>query len=265
MADSPLSIVVVCNGCTDRTAQVAGTVPGVTVLETPRPSKAAALRLGDGAAEGFPRMYVDADVELDRAGVLALAAALDEPGVLAVAPARRLERIGMSLPVRWYYDVWESLPAVRDGLFGRGVVALSEAGHARIRSMPELMSDDLAMSSAFVPDERRVVGQATVVVHGPRTWADLVRRRVRAATGTRQAYEGPAGLRTDSRTTRADLLGMIVRRPSLAPKIVVFLAVAVIARRRAAQAVASGDYSTWLRDESSRQHPAGVTEDGPAG
>jgi glycosyltransferase involved in cell wall biosynthesis len=252
-----VQILVVCNGCSDDTAEIARGFHGVVVLETPMPSKAAALRLGDAYADGFPRLYVDADVELGRLDVLALAVALETPGVLAAAPGRRMPRDGVSTAVRWYYDVWEALPAVRQGLFGRGVIAVSLEGFQRIRALPELMSDDLAMSSAFAPDERRVVAHATVVVHPPRTWGDLLRRRIRAATGTRQAYDDsgtqPPDLVTDSRTTRSDLIAVVRARPSLLLRLPVFVLAAVIARRRAAHAIAAGDYATWLRDESSRR------------
>jgi glycosyltransferase involved in cell wall biosynthesis len=254
-----LEVLVVCNGCTDDTAAVAAAVPGVRVLQTPVPSKAEALRLGNEAATSFPRVYVDADVEIDRAGVLRLVRELEEPGVLVAGPRRRLPRDRMSLPVRWYYDVWQALPQVAGGIFGRGVIAMSEDGFKRIAALPSLMSDDLAMSAAFAPEERRIVDGAEVTVHPPRTWSDLMRRRTRAVTGTRQLYEGagpdgrPAEWKSDSRTSKADLIGMVRRDPALAVKMPVFLAVAVLAKRRAARAVARGDYDTWLRDESSRQ------------
>ena len=59
-------IVVVANGCSDRTANVArGFGSRVRVIETPVASKRHALRLGDEAATGFPRLYIDADVVID--------------------------------------------------------------------------------------------------------------------------------------------------------------------------------------------------------
>jgi cellulose synthase/poly-beta-1,6-N-acetylglucosamine synthase-like glycosyltransferase len=90
-APDEFDVIVVANGCTDDTAKVAGRFgPAVTVLTSPIPSKAAAMRLGDEKAHGFPRLYMDADVELTTAGARALAAALVEPGVLAVAPEREI-------------------------------------------------------------------------------------------------------------------------------------------------------------------------------
>ncbi|MFG3346324.1 glycosyltransferase [Streptomyces sp. NPDC048018] len=193
-------ILVVCNGCTDATADVAAARgPRVRVVETPVPSKHEALRLGDEHAHGFPRIYVDADVELGAADVRALTGALTGPdGVLAAAPERELPMTGCSWRVRAYYRVWQRLPAVRDGLFGRGVIAMSGEGHARVAALPPLMADDLAASLAFGPAERAVVPTARVVVRPPRTWADLIRRRVRAATSTAQLEDhqrrsAPAG------------------------------------------------------------------------
>ncbi|WP_225847056.1 glycosyltransferase family 2 protein [Streptomyces sp. HPF1205] len=186
-ADGPApDVVVVCNGCTDDTAKAAAR-PGVRVVEVPLPSKHDALRTGDAHARGFPRLYVDADVVIGAADVRALAETVAGGGpVLAAAPARDLPMTGCAWPVRAYYRVWQRLPAVREGLFGRGVIAVSREGHARLAALPPLMADDLAASLAFAPGERRVVEQARVTVRPPRTWADLIRRRVRADTSSAQ-------------------------------------------------------------------------------
>ncbi|MEE4544770.1 glycosyltransferase family 2 protein [Streptomyces sp. V4-01] len=265
-ADGPgeFDIVVVCNGCTDATAREAAR-PGVTVVEIPVPSKHAALRAGDEHARGYPRLYVDADVVIDAAGVRVLADAVDPAaGVPAAAPGRDLPLAGCAWRVRAYYRVWQLLPAVREGLFGRGVIALSEAGHARIADLPPLMADDLAASLAFGPHERRVVEEARVTVLPPRTWADLIRRRVRADTSSHQLERHQAATPAESgaaaepsappsaRTSTADLRTLLLGRPWLLPHMAVFLAAAVIARRRSRRAVESGDFGTWQRDESSR-------------
>ncbi|KRD42985.1 hypothetical protein ASE38_01460 [Cellulomonas sp. Root930] len=255
--DAPLDIVVAANGCTDATAAVARAhTPEVTVVETPVPGKPAALVLGDAASTVYPRVYVDADVEISARGVAALAKAVAGDGVLAAGPVRRVPREGIATLVRWYYDVWELLPQVRTGLFGRGVIALSEAGHARVRALPTMMSDDLVVSEAFSDRERTIVAEAVVVVHPPRTTRDLVRRRVRVATGNAQA--DAAGLRAPTATTGVrTLLGIAVEHPRAAPKLLVFVAVTLVARTQARRAVRRGDFNTWLRDESSRSDARG--------
>jgi glycosyltransferase involved in cell wall biosynthesis len=248
----PLEVVVVCNGCTDGTAEVAAQLgPCVRVVEQTSPSKREALRRGDAAATAYPRLFVDADVELDRRSVSRLLAALREPGVHAVAPRSVLPHDGLPLVVRWYYQVWQELPQVRSGLFGRGVIAVTEVGAQRLRQLPAVMSDDLAASEAFAPAERRVVEDAVVVVHPPRTVADLLRRRVRVVTGNAEADR--AGTRgAGSRTSPRTLAAMAARRPSLLPKLVVFLGVTLWSRVVARQRIRRGDFSTWLRDDSSR-------------
>ena len=250
-----LEILVVCNGCSDRTAEVARTYEprGVRVIEVAEASKHAALKRGDVEATNFPRLYIDSDVEIDWRSVLELVARLGEPksGLLAAAPVRVIPREGVSLPVRWYYDVWEQLPQVRESPFGRGVVALSQAGFDRVRNLPAVMSDDLAMAAALTPAERTVVPSAKVLIWPPRTVRDLIRRRVRVATGNAQLDQN-GGRGAELRTSPRDLVAIATHRPRSAPKVAVFLLVTVLARIGARRQVKRGDFTTWLRDESSR-------------
>lgn len=250
--DGDLDVVVVCNGCTDRTAEVARQAdPLACVIEIQQPSKAEAVRVGNAATDVFPRVHLDADIELNGRDVMHLLEPITRDRVLATAPRREVPRAGCSRWVRWYYDVWESLPQVESGLFGRGVVVLSEQAQARVTALPRMMSDDLGMSDAFSGDERRVVPGAVAVVHPPRTVRDLVRRRVRIATGNAQAAQ--LGVRRPtSRTSARTLLGLAVGRPGVALRLPVFVGVHVAAQLGARQALRAGDFTTWQRDESSR-------------
>jgi hypothetical protein len=249
-------IIVVPNGCTDNTAEVASSFePAVRVLPIPVASKREALAVGNRAARGFPRLYVDADVELRAEDARALAEALRRPGTLAAAPMRINSMAGRTRPVRWYYDIWTQLPEVRRGLFGRGVVGVSAAGYMRIADMPPLLADDLAASLVFSHDERAIVSDALVVVHPPCTLADLLRARTRAAMGVDQIEQAVDAPSSKARTRPADLLAITCHNPRRAPKALLFLVVALLARRRARRLAAQGDgYSTWLRDDSSREN-----------
>jgi glycosyltransferase involved in cell wall biosynthesis len=254
-----LDVLVVANGCSDETERVAASHgPGVRVLSTPDANKFRAMRLADSVAESFPRFYVDADVELDTSAVREMAAALREPGVLAVGPERARLPKGVPWTVRWYYDVWHRLPVVRDGLFGRGVVGVSREGHARLRDLPEMMGDDLAAALAFTRAQQRVVANAQVVVHPPRTLRSLLRIRERALVSTEQMAR--AGLFPEAgaaaRTTRADLLAVVRAAPlRTAHKAAWFVIVTMLVRRRAARRLSASDFQTWQRDDSSRQQP----------
>ena len=250
--DDDLEVVVVCNGCTDQTAAAARAAdPRARVIEIDEPSKAEAVRVGNTATEVFPRVHLDADIELSGTDLLSLLEPLSRRGVLATGPRRDVPKTGCSRWVRWYYEVWESLPQVESGLFGRGVVALSEEAQARVSALPRMLSDDLGMSDAFSAQERCVVSTAVAVVHPPRTVRDLVRRRIRISTGNTQAAR--LGVRRPaSRTRLRTLLALSVSRPGLALRVPVFLGVHVAALVGARRAVRAGDFTSWQRDESSR-------------
>ena len=254
-APNEFEVWVVANGCTDDTAEIAATFDGVKVLITPQAGKHAAMRLADEHAEGFPRLYVDADVELGSRDVRALAAALDEPGVVAVGPSRAMPAERLPWTVRWFYDVWEELPVVRAGLFGRGVVALSREGCERLRALPPLLGDDLAASLLFEPEQRRVVPEATVVVHPPRKLGALLKIRTRALISTLQAGDDPAlaSASGSARTSLSDLRAIVSAAPLRnGPKVLWFLAVTVATKVRARRAVRAKDFRTWQRDDTSR-------------
>jgi glycosyltransferase involved in cell wall biosynthesis len=245
-----IEVIVVCNGCTDNTAERARSFPGVQIFEIAEASKAAAIAEGDRQAAYAIRAYIDADVVLERRSLVQLVAAVGD-GMLAVAPERRLDRRNVSVWVGWYYDVWERLPQVRSGLFGRGVVVLSEHGRERITALPQMMSDDLLMSEAFPPSHRRVVAESEVVIRLPRNMGDLMRRRIRVNTGNAQMDSH--GLRSAAaKTSMRALLAIAAQSPANLPKLLVFGSVTVAAKFRARRQIGSADFSTWLRDESSR-------------
>jgi glycosyltransferase involved in cell wall biosynthesis len=248
-----LEVIVVANGCTDDTARVAaGYGPMIRVISIPVPSKREALMVGDRAATDFPRLYIDADVELGATDIRALDAALRQPGVLAAAPQRVLALDRSPRLVRWYYEVWTRLPEVRGGLFGRGVIGMNAAGHARVEGLPPLLADDLAASLAFAPGERIIVKDAQSLVHAPRTFGDLLRRRVRVATGVAQIERTEGAPPSTAKTRPSDLLSISAREPRMAPRVLLFLAVGIIARFQSRRATRKDNF-LWLRDESSRQ------------
>lgn len=248
--EQPAEVVVVANGCRDGTADRAREfAPGATVLETDRASKAFALTLGDGQCTRFPRAYIDADVVLDAASLSALADALNAPGVHAAGPRRLVRMEHSSWGVRAYYHAWQALPATRTGLWGRGVIVVDELGHERLASLPQVMSDDLAISLLFAPHERVVVRDATVAILAPRTLTALIRRRTRSVTGNKE-LEGLGMSRAEQRTTRTDLLRTLLRSPSTAPGLLLVVMVGVLARARSAFAAVGGRAPTWDRDDS---------------
>jgi glycosyltransferase involved in cell wall biosynthesis len=261
-APGEFDVTVVANGCTDDTAAVAATRAGVRVLELATAGKSAALNAGDAVAAGFPRVYLDADIDLSTAAVRALAAAL-EGAALAATVGRRLDLTGRPLPVRAYFAVHGRLPVFRDGLFGRGVVALSAAGRARFERFPELVADDLFLDSLFTQAEKRHVTSFTARVATPRRTGDLVRRLVRVRGGNAAmraaSATGEVAAPVRSAARLSWLRDVVLPRPWLAPAAVCYVAITVVAAVAARRAADGG--AAWGRDESSRQPGAQTTAD----
>jgi glycosyltransferase involved in cell wall biosynthesis len=251
-APGEFEVTVVANGCTDDTAAAARR-PGVRVLDLEVAGKANALNEGDAVAAGFPRIYLDADIVLTTAAVRSLTAVLDD-GALAATVGRQLDLTGRPLLVRSYFAVHGRLPVFRDGLFRRGVVALSEAGRGRFDRFPELVADDLFLDSQFTPAEKRHVPSFSARVATPRRTPDLVRRLVRvrggnAAMRTASANgEIKAPVRSAARLSW--LRDVVLPKPWLAPAAVGYVGITVWAALAARRAGDGG--AAWGRDESSR-------------
>ena len=110
-------VIVVCNGCTDDTANIARRFgSAVRVIETDIASKTHALNLGEQASRVFPRIYADADIVITGDGIRALVSRLERGDVSAVAPTPEINLTGCSWLVRKYYSVRSRLPSSREGI-----------------------------------------------------------------------------------------------------------------------------------------------------
>jgi glycosyltransferase involved in cell wall biosynthesis len=236
-APGELDVIVVANGCTDRTADVARARGGVRVIELARPSRVAALNSGDAVATDYPRIYLDADIHVTTPTIRALCGALAAPGAPLVAvPSRRLELDGRPLLVRAYYAIQRWLPVFDEGLFGRGLVALSMAGRERFTEFPEVMADDLFLDSLFTGAERLRLPEVATSVATPMRTRDLVRRLARVRRGNaalRSAGVPGHAVRPSDRWSW--LRDVVVPRPWLAPAATVYVVLtawaALLARR----------------------------------
>jgi glycosyltransferase involved in cell wall biosynthesis len=207
-----LDVIVVANACTDDTAALAGSV---RVIETPIAGKARALNLGDARCRAFPRLYLDADIELTAADVRDLVKALSANGVLAAAPTPRFDLTGASWLVRRFHIVLAKLAGDRALLSGAGAYLLSEAAHDRVFPMPEIIADDAFVHRSFTAAERAVVAAVTVTIRPPRTAFALIRRRARVRRGNQDlaargmpATEPPLSSRELGRMVRQRDVGL---------------------------------------------------------
>lgn len=237
-----LEVIVATNGCTDDTAQIAaGFGPPVRVVSVSRASKPAALNAGDAAARGFPRLYVDADVELDTASVRVIAAALRE-GYLAASPELFVDTSASSPLVRSYYRFWSELPSVAEDLVGRGVYAVSAAGRQRFASFPDVLNDDHFFRELFAASERVVARGSRSRVWAPRTTKMLVNRKTRVQVGNRMSGRGG--------NARAGIAAVLRNNPTRLFDLPAFLVVGMLARARARRISDADGSVDWGRDDS---------------
>ncbi len=170
-ARSELEVIVACNGCNDKTAQIARQFGSpVRVIETEIASKANALNLGDMSASGFPRLYMDADVVMTIGSIREIVKALEVKGVLAAAPAVRTVFLAeTSWAVRAYYEFWMALPYVQEGMMAAGAYAVNREGRKRFGSFPDVIADDGYFRLQFGPTERVEVRNAVSTVYARQT------------------------------------------------------------------------------------------------
>jgi len=247
-----LDVVVACNGCTDRTTDIARE-HGARVVIVPEASKIAALNAGDAAARAFPRLYVDADVVVTGRAVRDVATALGQPGALAAAPPARLDVSGRPWSVRAFSRMWEAIQAADQAPAGSGVYAMSAAGRARFDRFPDVLADDLFARNLFTREERQAPATDPVLVEAPHTLGALLRRRTRVYVGNSQVAADPAlAALPGGREPRTPWWRVAARRPGLAPSAAVFVAVNGVAKLRARRAARGTGPVVWGRDETTR-------------
>jgi glycosyltransferase involved in cell wall biosynthesis len=243
-----LEVIVVCNGCADDTAAMARSVaPDVIVLEIDVASKSAALNAGDGAASTFPRLYVDADVELTTDAARATIEAL-QSGALCAAPAIRHNVSGRPWFVRRFYAVHEAIPFFASpGAVGNGVYGLSAEGRRRFDRFPDITADDQYVLERFAPEERHTIRSEEFTIQVPRTLAGVVKVRTRSYRGNLELH---SKVQPHSAQNRVDgsSVGSLLRDRRLATGVPVWLAINAVAK---VQARRRWD-GVWERDDTSR-------------
>lgn len=241
-----VEVIVACNGCRDETATIARSYRGVQVLEVSQPSKMAALNAGDEVATQWPRLYLDADIELPAEALRqSLEVLSGEEGLLAARPAFVYDTQGASKCVRAFYRVRNRMPQASEFMWGAGIYGLSQVGHQRLGRFPSFTGDDCYVDGLFTLGEKSTLDCEPVRVRTPRTSKTLI-----ATLG--RIYRGNAQLRETStshtRRTVRELLAS-VRGPLSGLDAIVYVGFVVAGRISGKR---SRSKEGWERDESSR-------------
>ncbi|SEQ51159.1 glycosyltransferase family 2 protein [Arthrobacter sp. OV608] len=242
LASGRVEVIVVCNGCTDGTEKLARSVAGVLVVEVANASKVAALNAGDCATSLWPRLYLDADIELPVPALSATLKALSgEQGLLCARPAFRYDTDGASWLVKAYYRARNRLPQSSASMWGAGVYGLSRTGHQRLGKFPDVSGDDCLVDRLFEGKERAVVDCLPVTVRTPRSSKALLMTLKRVYRGNSELGELPG---STQRTVTE--LAASVHSPASALDALVYTGFALAGR------LAPRPVRAWERDESSR-------------
>jgi glycosyltransferase involved in cell wall biosynthesis len=247
-----IEVVVVCNGCTDGTADVArSSGHHISVIELDVASKAEALRAADRFATAFPRVYLDADVLVSGKAIQAVLEHLSRPPAVTARPPIVYDTSSSSWVVRRFYRARARIPAVMGSLWGAGMYALSADGRGRFDQFPLLVADDLFVDRLFRTDEIDVVDTTPVVVVGAATASGLLATFRRTFRGNRAMRQLSTTERAGTRATVRDLVRLARQGPAEFVDAAVYAAV-VIAARILAWRHPKASYA-WERDDTSRR------------
>jgi hypothetical protein len=212
-------------------------------------SKPAALNAGDQAATLWPRLYLDADIQISATAVLAVLDRLAQGDVLAARPDCRYDFDGASALVRSYYRARGRIPQYKFAMWGAGVYGLSAKGHQRIAAFPMITGDDYYVDTRFDADEKTVVRTDPSVVKTPadaKSLLAILRRSHRGKAELSADRHGPDAHRRTTGVDSAVSVARTIRGPQSAVDAAVYIGMAVAKRWTLRQA------KEWERDESSR-------------
>ncbi|GGK97661.1 hypothetical protein GCM10010094_68200 [Streptomyces flaveus] len=241
-SDHPIEIIVVDDGSTDDTPEIAAALdlPNVTVLTQLNSGKAAALNTGIAHASHDLIVMMDGDTVFEPDTVRQLVQPFADPAVGAVAGNAKVGNrttmigrwqhieyvMGFNLDRRMY-DLLRCMPTIPGAIGGFRRVALEEAG----RMSDDTLAEDTDITMALHRAGWQVVYEEKAIAHteAPGSLGELWRQRYRWSYGTMQAmWKHRGALRDSGHSGRFGRVGLplvtvfMVLTPLLAPLIDLF-------------------------------------------
>jgi glycosyltransferase involved in cell wall biosynthesis len=248
-----VELIVVCNSCTDTTAQTTRQFSiqramefqqrniVLSIIETPVASKTNAINLGINQAVADSVLLLDADILISGASILCLLEKMQLNKVPIASPRVQFNYKNSHFLVRQYYKVAEK-STYNLSLRISNVIALSKLGIARIGVLPKVIADDEFIRQSFAPHERLVVKECQFQFYCPKDLGSLIRTLTRIKIGNLQLSK-----KNNHRKTRFQLGITHKTFPML-----VFGLIKTIALLRAQWQIKTHSIPVWERDESSR-------------
>lgn len=244
-------IIIICNGCTDNTAEIAEKfAPGAQIIETDIASKSNALNIGLEKATIYPTVFLDADITTTTQAIRSMVHRLNwSDAFLAFGSAKFLTQ-NTSWSVRAFYNAWYMNPYFDRQKMG-GFFAISKAGLEKLVRFPDTINDDEFVRRSLISNSTWVEN-APYYVEPPRNLLSLIKVRSRVYRGNQLLEQDIAPLGEKKRTSNAYLFA---KRLFLKPRnwigavIFAFTALAAHARNR----LMSSQENRWESDTSTRQ------------
>lgn len=250
-----LEVIVVCNACTDKTAELVRSISkNIICIEVNKASKTNALNVGDSHAHFFPRVYLDADIQISSKDIVILTKMLKQKSLLAVSPYMQMDLSRSSWLVRAYYDIWQNLPYCREGLIGVGIYALSKEGRSRFNHFPNIIADDGFVRLQYTQKERSAVKGVVSIVTAPSHFIGLIKIKTRSRLGEYELKSRYPSLFGNDNKDYTSAMTSLLSSWSTLPKVIVYILVNLITRIRANIQIKHLDNIEWERDNSSRSY-----------
>jgi poly-beta-1,6-N-acetyl-D-glucosamine synthase len=187
-----LQVIVIGDGCTDRTLELAGSFPGVEIIELPPGGKCKALNRGIAAATGEILFFTDVRQELDRDCLANLVENFADPeigvasGELVLRSGDRHEHRRLGLYTR--YEEWlrKQISKVSS------VAGATGAVYTMRRSLAVTLPEDILLDDVYQPlgayfQGYRVILDGSAVAYDIPVRLDAeFRRKVRTLAGLYQ-------------------------------------------------------------------------------
>jgi len=240
-------IYVVCNGCSDKTAErVRSSFPEVTVLELDEASKTVAINAGLQISHAAKVLLLDADIELCTNDARSLTSALDDPAVDAAIGHMEIDDSDSSWAVKSFYRIWAHQPYLKDGKFA-AAIALSRAALDRIGELPKVTADDTYLRQMISKDNTAVLDQVHFRARVPKLVATLIRVRARVHRGNRELKQHLPDGSSPPEKRAWQFAGEICKRPALWLDVPCYLAISAASRFLTLKGTQS-----WERDLTTR-------------
>lgn len=224
-----IEIIVIANGCKDKTAERAKAHKGVTVMDIPQGNKTAALNLGVTAASSEILVFLDADIRTNIWAVRTLARALSCGENRMAYGNASFQTRSCHWTVRAFYRAWMLNPYFDHHKVG-GFFALTREAFTMMGGFPDLTNDD-----EYV--RRHMLGRSVFMAHAPyevkapKTLSSLIAVRSRVYRGNDELGRRVEGYARHRRWKKALIFACrLLMRPTVWPGMGVFLWVALRAR-----------------------------------